>query len=119
MVTHGEPHPGNVLRAGDRRLLVDWDTVGLAVPERDLWLVAEGPQDLARYADAAGREPDPVGLRLYRLRWYLEDLAIYFEDFRRAHGDTLDAQQAWEALTGTMSVITAATDGLGDVESAG
>lgn len=119
VVTHGEPHPGNVLRAGERRLLVDWDTVGLAVPERDLWLVAEGPEDLARYADAAGRVPDPVGLRLYRLRWYLDDLAIYFEDFRGPHGDTLDAQQAWEALTGTMSVITAAADGLGDVESAG
>ena len=40
VVTHGEPHPGNVLRmqAGGLRL-VDWDTVRLAPPERDLWMV--------------------------------------------------------------------------------
>ncbi|MFC7583093.1 phosphotransferase [Nonomuraea antimicrobica] len=58
VVTHGEPHPGNLLRAdGDRRLLVDWDTAGMAVPERDLWLVARSDDDLARYADATGHSP--------------------------------------------------------------
>jgi Phosphotransferase enzyme family len=36
VVTHGEPHSGNVMRAGTTRLLVDWDTVALAPPERDL-----------------------------------------------------------------------------------
>ena len=39
VITHGEPHPGNVLRAGPDRILVDWDTVALGPPERDLWLV--------------------------------------------------------------------------------
>ena len=39
VITHGEPHPGNVMRAGLRRMLIDWDTVALGPPERDLWMV--------------------------------------------------------------------------------
>ncbi|MFG2077560.1 phosphotransferase family protein [Nonomuraea maritima] len=62
VLTHGEPHPGNVLRAGSRTLLVDWDTVGTAPPERDLWHVVRDAGDLARYAAATGRTPDP-GMR--------------------------------------------------------
>ena len=39
VVTHGEPHAGNVMRRSDgRHLLVDWDTVAVAPPERDLWM---------------------------------------------------------------------------------
>jgi spectinomycin phosphotransferase len=33
VVTHGEPHAANVMRTSEGRLLVDWDTVGLAPPE--------------------------------------------------------------------------------------
>jgi spectinomycin phosphotransferase len=38
VITHGEPHPGNIMRGGGSLLLIDWDTAGLALPERDLWL---------------------------------------------------------------------------------
>jgi len=106
VVTHGEPHPGNVLRLGDRRLLVDWDTVGLAVPERDLWMVAEEPDELARYADATGREPDPSAMDLYRLRWDLEDVAAFVSTFRSRHARTPDTEQAWAGLTGTMERLS-------------
>jgi spectinomycin phosphotransferase len=41
LVTHGEPPPGNILRAAGKLRLIDWDTAGLALPERDLWSVAE------------------------------------------------------------------------------
>ncbi|HXP18631.1 MAG TPA: phosphotransferase [Streptosporangiaceae bacterium] len=34
VTTHGEPHSANIIRAGSGRLLIDWDTVGLAPPER-------------------------------------------------------------------------------------
>ncbi|MGN9845576.1 phosphotransferase [Nonomuraea sp. H19] len=102
VVTHGEPHPGNLLRAGERRLLVDWDTVGLAVPERDLWLVARDPADLARYADATGHTPDPTALELYRLRWALDDVAEFVAWFRSPHGRTPDAEQSWDGLSGTL-----------------
>ncbi len=39
VITHGEPHPGNLMHTRDGLRLIDWDTVGLAVPERDLWEV--------------------------------------------------------------------------------
>jgi hypothetical protein len=29
VITHGEPHPGNILRAAGGMYLIDWDTVGL------------------------------------------------------------------------------------------
>ncbi|MGW0195263.1 phosphotransferase [Nonomuraea sp. NPDC003201] len=105
VVTHGEPHPGNLLWSGERWLLVDWDTVGLAVPERDLWLVARDADDLARYADATGRTPDPAALELYRLRWALDDVAEFVEWFRSPHGRTPDAEESWDALTGTLKTL--------------
>src|SRR5215471_10498686 len=39
VITHGEPHPANLLQTGRKTMLIDWDTVGLAPPERDLWWV--------------------------------------------------------------------------------
>ena len=30
VITHGEPHPGNVMRSRDGLMLIDWDTVALA-----------------------------------------------------------------------------------------
>ena len=54
MITHGEPHPGNILRSRGRLLLIDWDTAGVALPERDLWHVAGpgSPEAITRLADA-------------------------------------------------------------------
>ncbi|GAA4943142.1 spectinomycin phosphotransferase [Nonomuraea thailandensis] len=106
VLTHGEPHPGNLLRAGERRLLIDWDTVGMAVPERDLWLVARDDDDLARYTKATGRAVDHELLALYRLRWALDDVAEFVEWFRSPHGRTADAEQSWDALTGTLEQLT-------------
>ncbi len=53
VITHGETHSDNFIRSSDGLVLVDWDTVGLAPPERDLWHVATADGDeLARYTDA-------------------------------------------------------------------
>lgn len=38
VITHGEPHSGNLLRTGTRLLLLDWDTAGLAAQEAAGWL---------------------------------------------------------------------------------
>ena len=111
VVTHGEPHPGNVLRGREGYHLVDWDTVGLAVPERDLWLVAEEPDDLARYTEATGRAPDPGALAFYRLRWALDDVASFVDQFRSPHDRTADTELAWTSLTETMELLT--SDGPG------
>jgi spectinomycin phosphotransferase len=99
VVTHGEPHPGNLLGAGGRLLLVDWDTVALAPPERDLWiLAAQEGEELARYEEATGRRVDEAAVRLFRLRWLLDDVSIVVDAFRSAHRRTADTERAWLSL---------------------
>ncbi|MBA3490026.1 MAG: aminoglycoside phosphotransferase family protein [Longispora sp.] len=80
VVTHGEPHPGNLLRTPTGLRLLDWDTVQIAPPERDLWMLTrafatmlgENPADnsddaFSRYTKATGRTVTPTGLTLYPL----------------------------------------------------
>jgi spectinomycin phosphotransferase len=98
VITHGEPHPGNVMRVGDRLVLIDWDTVALATPERDVALIADGPADVDRYQRAAGRAIDPAVIILYRLRWYLDDLSSAVQMFRHPHHDTDDTRRWRQAL---------------------
>jgi spectinomycin phosphotransferase len=99
VITHGEPHGGNLLRtAAQEWLLIDWDTVGLAPPERDLWHVARDPGDLALYTEATGRGVDARAIALYRLRWALDDIAIFASELRSPHAATADAERAWDGL---------------------
>jgi spectinomycin phosphotransferase len=64
VLTHGEPHPGNIFRSRSGTLrLIDWDTAGLALPERDLWDVAQpGSAEAAHYTGLAGRPVSPVAV---------------------------------------------------------
>ena len=93
VVTHGEPHAGNVMRTADGCVLVDWDTVALAPPERDLWMVAA---ETAPYARVTGHEPDPVAIDYFRLTWDLKDLAEYLNTFRSPHGRNEDTTRELE-----------------------
>jgi len=96
VITHGEPHPGNLIRTGKQLMLLDWDTVGLAPRERDLWML---PGDaLDQYAGSTGKPVDPAGVRLYRLRWALDDIRAYTEDLRAPHTQTPGAEHSWQAL---------------------
>ena len=95
VITHGEPHPANLMSAGGRLVLIDWDTAALAPPERDVSLIAAGPGDADSYQRAAGRALDPAVIILYRLRWYLDDLSSAIRMFRRQHRDTPDTRQ-WQ-----------------------
>jgi spectinomycin phosphotransferase len=104
VITHGEPHPGNVMRVGPRRMLIDWDTVGLGPPERDLWMVA-GEEEARRYAGLTGRAVDPGLLEWYRLRWALDDISAFAHRLRSAHGRTADAEHAWVALKQTVASL--------------
>jgi spectinomycin phosphotransferase len=100
VITHGEPHPGNLIQTGDGPVLIDWDTAGLAVPERDLWSVlgTGTGAEAARYTAATGHRIDPDALWFYRIRWTLDDLAAFTCPLRARHGDTADAREAWQAL---------------------
>jgi spectinomycin phosphotransferase len=121
VITHGEPHPGNVIRApadgaclpadaGPARggiMLIDWDTVALAPPERDLWMVATGTgNELRRYTELTGRPVDATALELYRLRWALDDLSCFVRDLRAPHRRTPGTEHAWQALEITIAQIT-------------
>ena len=115
VITHGEPHPGNVIRmpangTGAARggiMLIDWDTVALAPPERDLWMVAtEAGDELRRYTELTGRPVDATALELYRLRWALDDLSCFLRDLRAPHRRTLGTEHAWQALETTITQLT-------------
>jgi spectinomycin phosphotransferase len=100
VVTHGEPHPGNLIRTGSGLVLIDRETVALAVPERDLWLVTAGADEAAmRYADATGRDIDGDALSMYRLAWDLTDIALFTKLLRSAHRRTADTEAAWLSLS--------------------
>lgn len=107
-VTHGELHPGNLLRTAAGHRLVDWDTVGLAAPERDLWLLGD---DLTRYTELTGHVPDPNALALHRLRWSLVDLAEFAALFRRPHTRTPDTDTAWRGLRRTLAELASGARG--------
>jgi spectinomycin phosphotransferase len=98
VVTHGEPHAGNVMRAGERRLLVDWDTLALAPAERDLWLVVESAEEAASYAAATGREVDDDAMSFFRITWDLKDLAECVDALRSPHRDNEDMQRIYGTL---------------------
>jgi spectinomycin phosphotransferase len=103
VITHGEPHPGNVMRSHDGLVLIDWDTVRLAPPERDLWLVATASgEEVATYADATGHEVNAEAMSLYRLAWDLADIASYIDLFRSPHSETEDTGAAWLNLQSTV-----------------
>jgi spectinomycin phosphotransferase len=94
VITHGEPHPANIMSADGRLVLIDWDTVALAPPERDIALIATSLNEgVDRYQRSAGRELNPIVIGLYRLRWYLDDIASATRLFRNPHHDTPDARR--------------------------
>ena len=106
VITHGEPHPGNIIRVGGEIMLVDWDTVGLARPERDLWMVAsENGDELRRYTELTGRPVDRTALELYRLRWALDDISCFVRDLRARHRRTAGTEHAWHSLERTIAQV--------------
>jgi len=98
VVTHGEPHPVNLIRTIAGYGLVDWDTVAIAPPERDLWMVMGDPGDAAAYADTTGHLPDEVVLDFFRLTWDLADLAAFTHVLRSPHRRNEDTEKAFNGL---------------------
>jgi spectinomycin phosphotransferase/16S rRNA (guanine(1405)-N(7))-methyltransferase len=99
VVTHGEIHPGNVMVTPKGWVIVDWDTVLVAPPERDLWRLAQGGGSVLRaYADATGTAPNEWLVDLYGLRWDLAEIASFAAEFRKPHEDTEDSRKALDIL---------------------
>lgn len=93
VLTHGEPHPGNMMVVGGRHLLIDWESARLAPPERDLWNFGLG--------DEAMRE-------LYAVRWDLAEVALYMAQFLRPHRDTDNERLSWKGLGGSLAKLETA-----------
>jgi len=102
VLTHGEPHPLNLIRTTAGLTLVDWDTVALARPERDLWMIA-GMGDgsgllVALYQEQAGITLDPEVLVAYGRLWALTDLAACTRQLRYGHQRGADTDRALAAI---------------------
>jgi spectinomycin phosphotransferase len=105
VVTHGEPHVANVMLTREGRVLVDWDTVALAPPERDLWMLVNDSEDeTAAYVQATGHDLDRGAVDFYRLTWDLKDLAEYLNVLRSPHRRTEDSERAYEGLTNCVAI---------------
>ena len=103
VVTHGEPHSGNLVDTPDGLRLVDWATLRLAPRERDLREVlgaAEGTGPWFAYVESGGR-PDPFSpdaLELFALEWHLSEIAENAVLFSGPHEDTPDARRSFGDL---------------------
>ena len=106
VVTHGEPHAGNVIRTSDGPMLIDWDTVALAPPERDLWMLVDAGLEAVPGAAGSSEPIDGTALRYFRLRWLLNDIAAFTEQLRSSHEHTEDAIFAHEILPECLTSIT-------------
>jgi len=106
VLTHGEPHPGNTMRAADGWRLIDWDTARVAPPERDLWLMDPGDGSVHEaYVAATGRELSHALLELYRRRWDLSDVAVDVARFRRPHRGSDEDAKAFDILRGQVGAV--------------
>ncbi len=105
VLTHGEPHPGNTMRTAAGWRLIDWDTVLVAPPERDLWLL--GDEVAAAYERATGVALRPEAVELYRMRWDIADLAVGVDRFRSAHSGTADDDENWAIVERIVTALPA------------
>jgi spectinomycin phosphotransferase len=112
VVTHGEPHTGNLISTPDGARLVDWSTVLLAPRERDLREAlggAEGDAPWFAYVEAGGR-PAPLSpdtLELFALEWHLGEIAEHVVRFSRAHEDTADDRRCFADLEAEVAAVLA------------
>ena len=99
VLTHGEPHPGNAMLTAGGWRLIDWDTAGIAPPERDLWHLDTGDGSVLRdYAAATGVTPRPELIECYRLGWDVKDMAYDAARLFRPHDDTANERKTWADL---------------------
>jgi aminoglycoside phosphotransferase (APT) family kinase protein len=106
VLTHGEPHSGNTMRTPMGWRLIDWDTVLVSPPERDLWLIEPGDGSIfTAYAEATGVLVRPSTIMLFQLRWALADIAVEVRRFRRPHTGTQDDAEGWEILRSVVTSI--------------
>jgi spectinomycin phosphotransferase len=111
VLTHGELHPGNLIRQGGSFQLIDWDTAGLAPPERDLWSILSntGPEG-ARYAELTDHQVSRAALDLYRQRWDIDEIGLTLADLKAAQHRDKDTEVGWAALVAAVRGLASASE---------
>jgi spectinomycin phosphotransferase len=99
VVTHGEPHPGNLIWTASGLRLLDWDTVAVARPERDMWMIASVDATAAEhYRSLTGTTLDEELLVAFRRLWAVTDVAAFAAQLRAPHGGNIDDERALRAV---------------------
>lgn len=76
--------------------LVDWESAGIAPPERDLVdLVWSEAASAAYYAATGGPPPQADLLRVYRLWYALAETSVYLRQFRALHVADDNMAEGW------------------------
>jgi len=90
VVTHGEPGEHNQWVVGDRTYLLDWESVLLAPPERDLGALL--------HAGVKSERADPDLVRLFDLEWRLAEIQAFTAWLAGPHEPDTDAHVALDGL---------------------
>lgn len=101
VVSHGEPHAGNIIRTrSGSMVVVDWANVAYAPRERDLWMLLdeENPTWSAYTAVTNITSLSNRTLAAYRLYWNLSDIAVFVSWFRSPHDRTEETEMVWAEL---------------------
>ena len=107
VITHGEPKANNILITSNGPVMIDWDTVRLGPPTRDLWMIG-GHQ---RYTALTGRVLPSEQLDFYRLRRDLADLCSSGSWFCKPHEATADTELSWHGAVAICKRLSAGTPG--------
>ena len=91
VITHGEPKINNTMLTAAGPVLIDWDTVRVGPPARDVWMLS--PKE---YQARTGRRVPQDQLDHYRLTWDLDDLCSYASWFVGDHERNADTELGWQ-----------------------
>jgi hypothetical protein len=84
-------------------VLIDWDTVAFAPPERDLWMLVDGDTTgPSAYSAASGHPVDETAADFFRRRWTLSDIAAYTDVLRRPHVLNADTAAQFQFLVANL-----------------
>lgn len=112
VLCHGDIHAANILIDDAGRLsIVDWDTLLLAPPERDLMFIGAGiigvwntPVERAAFFAGYGNVAvDPVALAYYRYERIVEDIAAFAAELLLSERGGEDRERGLGFLTGSFA----------------
>jgi spectinomycin phosphotransferase len=88
--------------------MIDWDTVALAEPERDLWMLDSERHGLGPYTETTGQTISHAGIEFYRLAWTLSDIASFTRMFRSQPVTTSWLDRKWHGFVALVEGASAA-----------